>query len=90
MDISDFLALTPQTLAAKQYEVLKKHTLQKLKAVSNYLEKDDFNSINAMLAAPDEDSDTRFINFSYENGEINDIGDILFSLEQLKNNSSDF
>ena len=63
----------------KQYEVLKKHTISRLKSVINFFEKDDLDSISKFLASSDS---INYINMAYKPNETMDIGDIIYKLNE--------
>jgi hypothetical protein len=87
MELKDLMNTSPETLAKKQYEELKSHTLNVFNRIIQLILGDNLNSIEEFLfdspAGDDYGLDNRCINFSYNN-KVMDIGDILDQLNNLK------
>ena len=88
MNLNDILNLDIKNLSNKQYDALKKHTINKLEEVISYLKLDDLQGVyNLLEFSADGDgwgSENYFINFSYKE-EPMDLNDILHNMECLKN-----
>lgn len=89
MDLNDVLNLDIKTLSNAQYEALKKHTIERLNEVINLLNEDKLQEIAYLLKfSRDGDgwgSENYFIDFSYNDTECMDLGEILLKMAKLKN-----
>lgn len=88
MELNDILNLDIENLSNKQYDALKRHTIQKLEEVIGYLKLDDLQGVYNMLQfSPDGDgwgSENYFIDFSYKEDSM-DLNDILEIMAKLRN-----
>lgn len=89
MDLNDVLNLDIKTLSNAQYEALKKHTIERLNKVINLLNEDKLQKIAYLLKFSDSGdgwgSENYFIDFSYNDNECMDLGEILLKMAKLKN-----
>lgn len=89
MKIDDILKMKPETLAATQYEALKKHAITILKEVISDLSKDNLDGVMAQLsfsgAGDDMGDDNSYITFGGILGhEEADMSDVLERLGELQ------
>lgn len=88
MNTKEFLKLSPEELAKKQFEVLKKEVVKRLDEISNYIEQNNFDKVSERLAySPAGDGyggDNHFICFNDIDESCEDIRDILQKLERLQ------
>jgi len=89
MDLNDVLNLDIRALSNAQYEALKKHTIERLNKVINLLNEDKLQEIAYLLkiscAGVGWGSENYFIDFSYNDTECMDLGEILLKMARLKN-----
>lgn len=88
MNIQELLKTTPETLAQTQHDALKEHTIEILERVLKQLKKEEYKAIEKdLFRSPAGDcmgSDNSCIDFSYNNDEVMDLGDMVSMLNNLK------
>lgn len=90
MNTREFLKLSPEELAKKQFEVLKQKVVERLDEISSNIEKNNFDKIFGMLAyspaGDDHGADNEFIYFGDIDESCIDINDVLKKINQITRN----
>ena len=84
-DLSKILKMTPQNLAAEQYNLLKEDTVEVLRNIAVLIKQDKLDEVCELLEhSPAGDcmgTDSEYIAFKSVGG---DIGDVISSLKRLQ------
>lgn len=92
-EIKQLMEVTPENLAQKQYDALKKHVIDKLKSIADLVKQSRWKDIEKELQdSPAGDGygrDNKYIDFSWAEGskgyDISEVIDHLQNLEKILN-----
>lgn len=86
--MTNIMDLTVENLASEQLQYLKEHSIETLNKIIEYIQNDDFKSVEKMLiyspAGDGYGEDNYYINFAYKEGMEMDINDLIGTLKYLK------
>ena len=86
-DISQVMKINPATLYQEQHEALSQHVLAVLDEVRCRIERGEYQAIlNKLINSPAGDSygsENLYIDFSYSDDEVMDIGEAVEKLQEL-------
>ena len=89
MNLENILNLDIKNLKREQYRALKKHTINRLEEIINYLKVDDLEGVlNMMKYSPSGDEmgcDNYFINFSFKEDYDENPMDLMDIIDLMKN-----
>jgi hypothetical protein len=91
MKLEELMKTTPESLAKKQHEHLKKFVIKKIEVILDIIKQENYEEVEHFTSySPSGDGyglDNNFINFSYSNSEENalDIIEVVDELKYLKN-----
>ena len=88
-DINKILQMTPENLAAEQYNLLKEDTVEVLRSIAILIQQDRLDEVSELLEhSPAGDcmgTDSEYIAFKSVDGDIGDVIDRLKRLKELNN-----
>lgn len=91
MDIKEIMSIDVNNLKQKQFEIMKKHVLQKIKHVEDLIKANKFEELqNELVFSPSGDgygTDSHHVDFAYDDNsaeslDLDDVLEILISLKR--------